>query len=343
MTVDRLSREVLSDCWSRDSEYVYSCDTRVKNADPQSFTVLNEHYAVDRERVYTPHSPITEADRSSFRTVGPVFHWFNVSNAYAADESKVYHTEFLYKARVLKTATPKSFRALTHGYGADEKNVYWGWKQLPGAAPADWEFVGGPHSRSGKNAYCFAKKVKGADGRTLTSLPVIDSGEYWCRTDSSFYNWENAGDGRDYLKKFADCFIFIGRVVNIAISDKRRESVPLDNPNRWILANHMWLDVKVSSWLQKPNVVLASPLIDSAPIRFGEGMHFHELSDESWLGGDRIWILKPVQSHRHVQPHLVLEITGNWWESSRLSNLELIDGLIKESRMLAASATGSQS
>lgn len=328
MSADATNRETLTDCWSRDAKHVYSVGRRIRNADRDSFTVLNEHYAVDRNRVYTPKGPVNVAHLPSFRVVGPAFHWFNVSNAYAADQSNVYYTEFLYKARVVKTADPANFEALSHGYGADDKTVYWGWKRLSGASPNDWQFKAGPHSTSDQKAYCFAKRIKGADGHSLTSLPILQSNEYWCRADAEYYLGDTSANAQDYFAQFADCFIFIGRVADFVLSDRRGDNIPLDTVDRWAIAKHAWIDVAVSTWLQKPSINLAEPLINGRPIRFGEAMNFHHLSDESWINEDRVWILRPDQHHSYVEEHLYLARTECWWESSRITNLDLISDLI---------------
>lgn len=325
--VDHKSFVVLSDAWARDDRSVYSCGSRIRDADPESFRVLNEHYALDKSRVYTARAPIEGADPASFRVVGPTFHDFNVTNGYAVDGSAVYHTEYLYKARVLKSADCRTFRSLGRGYACDDTSVFFEAAKLSSARPDDWRHIAGPHSVSGKHAYWLAKRIKGADGGSLESLPSNSGG--WSRSGSSYFRCDTLADAKVYGSSFSTWFIFIGRVVNLELSCERYDPVSLSDPDPWRIARHVWVDVQAAKWLQRPQINLRSELTDGQPIRFGEGLRLRSLASPEWRTEERIWILYPVQHPGHREPHMFLYSIDQWWEYSDTTNLPIVNELIQ--------------
>jgi hypothetical protein len=303
----------------------------MRKADAKTFTILNPLYAKDANHAYTLLGPIKEADAESFEAIGPIEHPFNTFNGYAKDKQFVYHTWTGGKACVLKGADSTSFEPCGNGYGRDKSAVFFQRQKLTGADPADWQHLQGPHSRSGKKGYWLGKRISGADGRTLESLPILDISTYWCRDEKGYYLADKSDDPRKYLDEYRQCFVFVGKVSNVSLSSKWcRSSLSPDDPESWAIADHAWISVICKEWLQKPDMDIEDTEVPKIgePFKFGEGLHLGLLAPPTWMNEDRIWIFKPAQDHRRVEKRLVLIGIEVWWEYTSLDHLEFFQHLI---------------
>jgi hypothetical protein len=304
----------LSEYWGRDAVRVYCAGSEMRGADPETFRVLNTLYAKDSHSAYTLKGSIAGADARSFEAVGPTLHAFNTDNGYARDCRSVYHTTVGGKAVVVKGADAASFTPCGHGYAADRYAVYFERKKLAGADPAAWQHLRGPHSRSGRNAYVLGRRIRGADGNRLESLPILEGNEYWSRDRTGYYRWGQPADPGPYQQALRECFIFRGRVSRISLTWGRTNPLPPDEAESWAVAEHAWIDVVCGEWVQKPDIEVVEVPKVGAPFRFGEALHLALLSPPSWAAEDRVWIFRPVQDHSRVEKRLELARVGLWWE-----------------------------
>lgn len=323
---DLATFEPLGKYWGRDATRVYNCGSEMRDADRNSFRVLNELYAKDCRKAYTMMGPIAEADVATFEAIGPVLHPFNAENGYAKDCRGVYHTTLGGRTCILKGADPLTFIPRGNGYGSDATSVYFERRKVPGVDLQSWQFVRGPHSRSGKNAYVVGRRIRGADGRRLVSLPILELGGLWCRDDTGYYDRDVAVDPRGYLDVFRNCFIFTGKVSNVSLRFDRENYRPPQGPNPWAFADHAWIDVICSRILQRPDLEVAVEPRVGEPFRFGEGFHIPLLSPPTWMDEERIWIMRPRDSMRVGT--LTLLVARNWREYSPLGDLDMISELI---------------
>ncbi len=330
---DRSTFDVLSKWWARDSKNVYSAGSVIRDADVESFTVLNELYAKDANRAYTMMGPIKGADVSTFTSIGDTKHPCSTYKRYAKDSQAVYHTTKGGKACLMKAADPATFTPLSHGYGCDSKHVFCERTKLPGAKPDEWEFIRGHHSRSAERAFLWNKRIKGARGNSLRSLPMIDFLDIWCRDDKSFFNRTSPANPQDYFLDFLNCFIFVGKVDHVELKCTQDDKeVSVDEPDAWMLAGHAWIYVTPSKWLQKPSMDgVPTPKIGK-PVRFGQGMYLDSLTEGNWMDEDRIWMLQAHQDSSHVEPHCFFSCVNVWWEYLHLSELGFITDLIVEAQ-----------
>jgi hypothetical protein len=326
---DLASFQPLNDFWGRDASRVYCAGSEMRDADLDTFHVLNKLYAKDSRHAYTPLGPIKEADADSFEAIGPIEHPFNTFNSFAKDKRFVYHTWSGGKACILKGADSGSFSPCGHGYGRDESSVYFERKKLASAQSSDWQYIRGPHSRAAKNGYWLGKRISGADGRSLESLPIIDS-EYWCRDHKGYYLDDKPGDPRKYLEQFRQCFVFVGKVSSVSLTWKHTYPLPSDQTDSWSIADHAWISVICKEWLQKPDIEIEAAELPKIgePFRFGQGVHLGLLAPPDWMNEDRIWIFTPNQDYKRVEKRLVLLSIKVWWEYTSLDQLEFLKDLI---------------
>lgn len=195
---DLSSFHVLGEWWARDATKAYCAGSEIRDANVNTFQVLNTLYAKDARRAYTMKGPILEVDDvACFEVIGGTDHPFNTSNGYAKDSRRVYHTILGAKACEIKGADAASFIARGHGYGSDKANVYYERKKVVGADPTKWQHIRGPHSRSGKNAYFLGKRIRGADGESLESLPQLLAGHCWSRDSNNYYRDDQPADPKE--------------------------------------------------------------------------------------------------------------------------------------------------
>ena len=328
--VDISSFQPLGTTWARDAKRVYSHGLVIRGADPATFIAINSLYGKDDHHIYTLTGKMKEIEASTFVGIGPTAHWFNTENGYGKDSQFVYHTTVGGKACALKKADTLSFTSLGNGFGCDQAAVYFETKQLSGADPAEWNHIRGPHSRSGNKGYCLNKRIRGADGHRLESLPILESPDYWSRDEKGFFRWDEPRDSREYLDVFRDCFIFVGKVSNVELTYRRVHQIPADAPASWEFASHAWIWVVCKQWLQQPDVAVAEAPVIGELFRFGEGLHLNLLAPPTWMNEDRIWIFMPTQNYSRVEPSLRLSSVPLWSEYLALSQLEFIKGLIRE-------------
>lgn len=321
---DAASFRPLNEWWACDARRVYFMGSEMRKADIETFRLLNSLYAKDAQNAYTFTGPIREVDVPTFDAVGPTEHAFNTMNGYAKDAHYVYHTILGGKACVIKGADPASFTSRGNGYGSDKSTVYFERKKVPAADPEKWQHIRGPHSRSDKNAYVLGKRIRGANGNTLESLPILESSEMWSRDDKGYYRWDLPSNPQDYLKEFGQCFVFVGRVSKVSLTWNSTESLDPALADSWRIAQHAWIFVDCLEWLQKPDLELAEFPKPGEPFKIGEGLHLSLLAPRDWMEEDRIWILKPQQDHQRVEKRLLLWNTHTWWEYSALNQLDSI-------------------
>ncbi|MFM9961501.1 MAG: DKNYY domain-containing protein [Planctomycetaceae bacterium] len=296
--------------------------------DVETFQVLNSLYAKDARNAYTIKGPIREADVSTFRAIGTTEHAFNTTNGYAKDAKFAYHTIVGGKACVIKDANATSFSARGKGYGSDNAAVYFERKKMSGALHEKWRHIRGPHSNSEKNAYVLAQRIRGANGNCLESLPILETGVYWCRDDSGYYRWDKPCDPEEYFKEFRHCFIFLGKVSKVSLTWNHTEPLDPTNADSWNIAQHAWFFVDCKEWIQKPELDVADAPRIGESFKFGEGLHLGLLPSLNWMEEDRIWVFKPVQDHQRVEKRLLLSSTMVWWEYSSLDQLGCIEKTI---------------
>lgn len=318
--------------WGRDVSRVYCAGSEMRDADPETFRVLNDLYAKDARNAYTLKGPIAGADAPSFQAVGPTEHAFNTTNGYAKDDRAVYHTTLGGTACVIKGADTATFTPRGFGYGSDGTAVYYERKKVPGADPATWQHVRGPHSRSGKAAYVLGQRVRGADGNRLESLPILGVGEYWSRDVTGYYHWAEARDHREYLAAFRECFIFLGRVSGISLTWGRTNSLPPGDDRSWAVAEHAWIEVVCEEWLQRPAVEVAGAPVIGKAFRFGEGLRLSLLSPPRWTDERRAWILRPAQDPTRAERRLLLFSVPLWWEYGSPDRIDAITSLVEAAR-----------
>ncbi len=322
---DLATFRTLNEWWGRDASRVYCAGSEMRDVDVETFGVLNSLYAKDARNAYTINGRIREAeDASAFQAVGPTEHAFNTTNGYAKDASLVYHTIVGGKACVVKGADAASFAARGNGYGSDKSSVYFERKKVPGADPEKWRHIRGPHSRSGKNAYFLGQRIRGANGESLESLPILETSEYWCRDDKGYYCCDKPSDPDAYLKEFRQCFVFRGKVTKVSLTWNRTESLDPAHSDSWGIAQHAWIYVDCKEWIQRPDLDVAEFPQPGEPFKIGQGLHLGLLAPRDWMEEDRIWILKPSQDHQRVERRLLLWSTMTWWEYSSLDQLDSI-------------------
>jgi hypothetical protein len=321
---DAASFQPLSEFWGRDANHVFCATSVMRDADVKTFTVLNELYAKDARHAYTIKGQIKDADAASFTAVGSTQHPFDTTNGYAKDKNYVYHTVVGGKACVMKNADPETFAAYGRGWGGDKSSVYWERFRLQGAAPADWRPVGGPHSVSGKNAYCLKKKIRGGDGRHLESLPILDIfGGLWSRDAKWYFRSDEPCDPRQYLDAFRQCFIFRGRVSDVLLScNETKHVLPADRAESWSVAGHCWISVVCKEWLRMPDIPVSNLPVVGEPFRFGEGLRLTLLYPLTWMAEDRTWIFRPVEDRSRINQPLRLTSIEYWWEDFPLEWLQ---------------------
>lgn len=324
----------LNEWWGRDASRVYCAGSEMRGADVRTFHVLNALYAKDACHAYTIKGPIREAHVSTFAAVGPTIHAFNTENGYAKDEQAVFHTTVGGKACVVAGADAASFASRGHGYGVDRSAVYFERKKLPGANPASWQHIRGPHSRSEKMAYVLGQRIRGANGTCLESLPILEVSEYWSRDDKAYYRWDTPSDPEPYLKMFRQCFIFVGKVSKVSLTWNRTESLDPMRSDSWAIAQHAWIGVDCKEWIQKPNLDVGESVRVGEPITFGSGLHLGLLASRAWMDEDRIWILRPIQDPQQADGRLKLSSARVWWE---YSSFDQLDGIKKTIAALACS------
>ncbi len=318
----------LNEWWGKDAKRGYCAGSVMSVADVKTFGVLNSLYAKDSRNAYTIKGPIIGADVSTFATEGPTEHAFNATNGYAKDVRFVYHTIVGGKACVIKGADAASFSSRGNGYGADDSHVYFERKKVPGADPAKWRHIRGPHSHSETNAYILGQRIRGANGNCLESLPFLRSQGYWSRDDKGYYLWDKLSDPEPYWKEFRECYIFRGQVSKVSLRWNTTESLDPMRADSWAIADHGWFFVDCKEWIQKPDLdVVETPQI-GVPFRFGEGLYLKLLAQRTWMDEDRIWIFKPDQDSQRVEKRIVLFNAPRWWEYSSLDQLDSIQKTI---------------
>jgi hypothetical protein len=313
----------LSVFWGRDANRVYCAGSEMRGADVRTFRVLNPLYALDARHAYTINGPIPAADVSTFTAVGATDHAFSTTNGYAKDARFVFHTIVEGKACVIKGADPASFTSRGHGFGSDKLAVYFERKKLAGADTNTWQHIRGPHSHSGEKGYILEKRIRGANGKCLESLPILTT-EYWSRDDKDYYHLDRASDPQAYFEVFRRCFIFLGKVSKVSLTWNRTEQLDPTHADSWAIAQHAWIFVGCKEWIQKPDLEVADAPRLGEPFKFGEGLHLSLLASRSWMEEDRIWIFTPVQDYQRVEERLVLSSTMVWWEYSALDQLDSI-------------------
>jgi hypothetical protein len=212
----------------------------------------------------------------------------------------------------------------------DASAVYFQRKKLAGAKPGEWRHVRGPHSRSGKNAYCLEKKIRGADGRHLVSLPILGTGDFWSRDDKGYYRFDQPADPKPYFEEFRKCCIVVGLAVHAALTWKQTYSFPPQRPESWELAGHVWITVTCKGILQKSESPFEYSLEEGKDVRLGEGFHLNLLYPTSWLEEDRIWIFRPIQDQSRRERPVFFRPSQVWWEYSSMTDLEFVKNLIAE-------------
>lgn len=320
----------LNEWWGKDAKRVYLTSSEMRNADAETFCVLNSLYAKDVRNAYTIMGRISGADVSTFAAVGPTEHAFNATNGYAKDAQSVYHTIVGGKPCVIKGADAASFTSRGNGHGTDDSHVYFERKKVPGADPAKWRHIRGPHSHSETNAYILGQRIRGANGNCLESLPILETAEYWSRDDKGYYRWDKLSDPESYWKQFRECYIFRGNVSKVSLKWNTTESLDPTRADSWAIADHGWFFVNCKEWIQKPDLdIVETPQI-GVPFRFGEGLYLKLLAQRTWMSEDRIWIFKAVQDCQRVEKRLVLINTKLWWEYSSLDQLNSLQRTIAD-------------
>ena len=318
----------LNEWWGRDANRIYCAGSEMREADVETFQVLNSLYAKDARHAYTIKGPIREAEVSTFGPIGTTEHAFNTTNGYAKDAQFVYHTIVGGKACAIKGADAASFTARGNGYGSHDAAVYFERKKLPGAHPENWRHIRGPHSHSEKNAYVLGQRIRGANGNCLESLPILETGECWCRDDSGYFRWDKPGDPEEYFRKFRQCFIFRGKVSKVSLTWNRTEPLDPRRSDSWSIAQHAWIFVDCKEWIQKPELEVAEVPRIGEPFKFGDGLHLGLPTPLTWMEEDRIWVFTPVQDHQRLEKRLLLSSTMVWWEYSSLDQLDCIQKTI---------------
>lgn len=325
--------QALSCFWGRDANRIYVAGSEMRDADPATFQVLNPLYAKDARAVYTLKGPIKEADPATFEAIGPWEHFFNTTNGYAKDCNHVYHTILGGKACIVKGADATSFTACGNGYGQDNSSVFFERTKLAGAAPRDWKHLCGPHSRASKNAYVLGRFIRGADGRRLESLPILNTADYWARDDEAYYHWDKPNDRDQYLSAFHDAFVFLGKAASISLSwNQRSVELSAEDPNSWSIADFAWLTITCKEWLQKPNLQVEQLPDIGEMYKHGAALHFKLHFPPTWMNEDRIWIFRTVQDVVPTARKPRLLSTQVWWGYSSRDHASLIQSLIEAAR-----------
>lgn len=318
----------LGDWWGRDCKHVFCAGRAIRDADVSSFRVLNRLYAKDAHRAYTIKGPIEAADAKTFQAMGPTIHPFNTHNGFAKDSRNVYHSVVGGVASLVKGADPESFRACGNGYGCDNRTVYFERKALPNADPTNWIHIAGVHSRSGDYAFFRDSQIPGASGSRLQSLPLLSYGEEWSRDDKQYFCREEPRDPRSYLEIMRQCFIFVGKAVDVNLSSNGQPLDP-DEAHSWEYADHGWIHVVCEKWLQEPPTKVEEKPKIGEPFKFGE-CDLSYLASQTWMKENRIWIFNTFRDRSRKGKKLCLSRAPVWWQYSALHELGKIEGLIKD-------------
>jgi hypothetical protein len=303
----------------------------MRSVNRDTFRVLNDLYAKDAHAAYTLKGAIADADVSAFEAIGSTEHAFNTTNGYAKDKQQVFHTTLGGKACVVKGAEAATFVARGHGYGSDSSAVYFERKRVAGADPKTWRFLRGPHSVSGKKAYFLGERISGADGDSCISLPAVDWLDccyWWCRDNEGYYRLKEAMPSEPYLAAFGKCFIFVGNVCGVSLTWDRKNQLDPHKQESWAVAEHVWIDVVCSRWLQKPDIELANVPKLGEPFRFGQGLRLSLLAPSTWMNEERIWSIVPHEDTGWADNRLTLSCASHWWEYSSIEQIGLFEDLI---------------
>jgi hypothetical protein len=100
-----------------------------------------------------------------------------------------------------------------------------------------------------------------------------------------------------------------------------------------MIADHAWIYVTPSRWLQKPNVAEVTTPEVGKPLRFGEAIRLDLLSARDWMDEERIWMLKAVEESSRKGRHFFFTCAGYWWDYLNPSESAFITDLIAEAKV----------
>jgi hypothetical protein len=153
--------------------------------------VLNHIYAKDAHRVFYLSGWIKEADVKTFRVLdegrilkaefarGPNDELAWDYQGFACDAHFVFFDDMMEgKACVLRGADPGQFNVLEHGYGRDEKLVYYGKGRAKGANPKRFQVVSRFYAADDEKVFYMEREVAGAEPASFKVLANC-----WARDD----------------------------------------------------------------------------------------------------------------------------------------------------------------
>ena len=161
--------------FAKDKNYVYYGNELIQGADLNSFVALNEFYGKDSHAVYqgsihpnfgtTLIKKIQDADPSTFVLV---------DHYYAKDKSSVYHlivTEYNYLVKLDK-ADPETFAIfpLFPSFAKDKNNIYFKGDRIEGVSTSTFEPFYYDLAKDGTNVYNGSKVLEGANPKTFMAL-----------------------------------------------------------------------------------------------------------------------------------------------------------------------------
>jgi hypothetical protein len=171
---DPESFEVLEAIWARDAKNVYTYNTKRRGVDIASFQVLNALFAKDKNNVYYLEGKATKIeDPSTFEVLDkgklePSLDGYIDKFSYARDSQNIYcYLSGEGKPKRVRGADRNSFRVLRNGFAVDDKKAYCFGRTIKGADVKTFEVISKHHAQDKNSVFYGDIKLEKADTATF--------------------------------------------------------------------------------------------------------------------------------------------------------------------------------
>jgi hypothetical protein len=313
----------LNHVWATDGTHVFQRDKVLRGADPNTFVVLNDLYAKDERTVFYPFGKISNAD-------APTFVAFDTDDdsGYAKDKLHVYHYVFtIGKPVQVRSADALSFQSVGNGYGMDSCSVYHERARIQKADPTQWRMLpGGQYSRDNECVYFGSQLIAGADVETFHALPGFGC----ARDKSQYFDYGQVVEAENYFRTLRDCFVFIGRVSNAHVTDKRGNTIADLSFCDARREQAFELTIECTEVLWAPDTSVDNPPVVGRPMKMKQRYYSCDLSP--WANTEWIWFFHPFHPLQKPNQHRLCPL-HLWRHFSPMADLEMIKSLLAEPGM----------
>ena len=176
--------------FAKDDLRCFCGETRLKDADVETFRTLNYTYAIDKNHVYTITGKVKDADIETFSILDDGkfllgYNWLGIPEytfyGYAKDKKHIYYHNYEGKTKIIKDAVVESFTSYNDGYFAkDQNHIYGNGRRVKNADVKTWgkisALLNSLYSRDNKKVFYAFWEIM-ADYETF-ELEISENAKY---------------------------------------------------------------------------------------------------------------------------------------------------------------------